>query len=711
MKKEFLMIIILLATVFLNAQDGSVSNIEGVRISSKSSGKYFKAGNSNEKSLTIPTTDVFYRLTDNGVDDKYPIVKNGMITWVQELTDGYNIMLFDGKQTKTIHSSSNSFKTTFFGGEPKLCYIFDGQFIIWMESRDPNSTVLKYVDVNNASVVNEFAIGSYYYTYSDSFFYYLTMNLTYEIHYINLQTQETGLITDLAGYDDIMGWIAAGAGGRVYFTTKTNLYMIKDGNITEIGSPVDSDFQVFAHDQYIYYRKWNKDANNQMISSSIHFFDGQVNTKLDERFEGQVDGQYGYFYKLSDVGSNYLHLFVHKETVGADTVFRYDINAGKKEPVITRDKCPFSLKNIEYDENWFASTYDSSYYLDGQAYAKRWIIFYNGKTMNRFHNNDVCKWHANTLAGEASLSQKIYALEAKATGYPDYTSEEDTEIVLFYLMNYQDGSGPTVITDTLNYDENLDMYLLYANEGGYCAGNNAFGDIAKANYFNSNKTNTTLTGLICDFAVAEGNATELEFAIWNMDKITGKPGKKIASFNYPFSSLKQDVIDVASTFIEPDQPVNIDGPFYAGIILPQNTGDTVALYQYDVTNGNAWEQFDDGSWYNFNDSLSWGDEVNLAIFPILSTKLQTSAPLKRIETEISAYPNPFSDQLNLKLPEKHCFYKVNVYNLNGKLILEKKVSSKDQLISVNTKSLSNGFYIINFLGKDENRNISLVKAE
>ncbi|GAB4310554.1 MAG: hypothetical protein Kow00127_00080 [Bacteroidales bacterium] len=173
--------------------------------------------------------------------------------------------------------------------------------------------------------------------------------------------------------------------------------------------------------------------------------------------------------------------------------------------------------------------------------------------------------------------------------------------------------------DTLHYPLPGE-YAVYVSPDGYVSGNNSFGDLAKADYFEVNGT-LEMTGILIDFAwatqAASGN-TMIEIAVWDDAK---DPGNKLGSEVIPLSSIVEDVQQQQTTYVEFDPPVPVSSAFYAGVLLPQSPGDTVVIFTNtngDTSPATAWEQWSDGTWVRYDDpDMGWGLEVSHAIFPIV----------------------------------------------------------------------------------------------
>ena len=172
--------------------------------------------------------------------------------------------------------------------------------------------------------------------------------------------------------------------------------------------------------------------------------------------------------------------------------------------------------------------------------------------------------------------------------------------------------------DTLNYPLQGE-YSVYGTDEGWVSGNNEYGDIAKANFFENNSS-CSIIGVLIDFVWATNGNQDIEIAVWDNDGPSSSPGSKIAGTIIGLQEIHQDIIDDQTTFISFDNPVEVSSDFYLGVILPTGT-DTLALFTNtdgDTDPATAWEQWSDNSWYAYDDPSSWEMKLSHAIFPIVS---------------------------------------------------------------------------------------------
>ncbi|MEZ5198300.1 MAG: PKD domain-containing protein [Bacteroidales bacterium] len=220
------------------------------------------------------------------------------------------------------------------------------------------------------------------------------------------------------------------------------------------------------------------------------------------------------------------------------------------------------------------------------------------------------KW---SLGNPPPMNEKHVVDQSSASNRPGHLSNDF----------FKAGKASTLSKDeidTLNFPLPGNYLFYLSNDGGYVAGNNFFGDLAKVNYF-ENELPGQLTGILFEFAYAKGGAAEIEFAVWDNTGQDDSPGNIMSSHTIPLDVIIDQVNNQQITYVEFDQPIDLGTSFYAGVILPQNTGDTLALWTNtdgDLVPGIAWEQWSDGDWYPMNSMATWGLELSLAVFPIIN---------------------------------------------------------------------------------------------
>ncbi|MEJ8802479.1 S8 family serine peptidase [Pontibacter sp. H249] len=173
------------------------------------------------------------------------------------------------------------------------------------------------------------------------------------------------------------------------------------------------------------------------------------------------------------------------------------------------------------------------------------------------------------------------------------------------------------------------LSLYTVTGGGHVTGNNKYGDLAKVNYFAFNRPSSYINSLKLYFGHAEAATADatVTIAVWNSNGTGNSPGDIIASKEVKISSIVADVENDRLTEIVFDAPVALSGSFFAGVILNQEAGNSVALYSNrngETTPGIAWEQWNDATWAPF--SAGWPTLANIALY-IQPSITRTITPL------------------------------------------------------------------------------------
>jgi plastocyanin len=170
---------------------------------------------------------------------------------------------------------------------------------------------------------------------------------------------------------------------------------------------------------------------------------------------------------------------------------------------------------------------------------------------------------------------------------------------------------------------------LATNDDGYPTGNNRGGDIAKVNYFDYNRPASYVTGIKVKFgaAVAIGTSATIKIAVWDVDDSDGKPQSIIASKEVKLTEVAADVAAGLVTNVVFDAPVRLTGSFFAGVLLNNEPGNTVALVHGSnngTTPGIAWTQDSQNGWNPFG--AAWPEQADIAFY-VQPAITRTIAPI------------------------------------------------------------------------------------
>ncbi|MBA3665373.1 MAG: T9SS type A sorting domain-containing protein [Bacteroidetes bacterium] len=241
------------------------------------------------------------------------------------------------------------------------------------------------------------------------------------------------------------------------------------------------------------------------------------------------------------------------------------------------------------------------------------------------------------------------------------------------------------------------LVLYYADvkvphDSGYVSGTNIYGDLEKAQHYLVNST-TTITGCAVLLKRAySGTSSSI--------------GTKVKIYGYASGAPTTSVI--ASTSLMPQYqlnnsgftvftfsvPVVLTGNFVMSVVLPNNAGDTTAIFSTKTTcnssTSESWEKAVNNVWgsihSNWNFSIS--QNIDLAIFPLIKGTVTTE-----IKEEQSNPNSVLFDGENCILKTALLSYPLSVIvkDLSGKTCVKRTMDSHEEF---DMKILPNGVYIL-----------------
>jgi PKD repeat protein len=291
-------------------------------------------------------------------------------------------------------------------------------------------------------------------------------------------------------------------------------------------------------------------------------------------------------------------------------------------------------------------------------------------------------------------------------------SSSDTETKTGYITVT---NGGTQTCDTLHYPLTGTPALYNDLDGGYCAGNNSYGDLAKAEYFASYSPYTQIDGVYLWFGAVsdDGSTTNITVNVYNNGGASGGPGTVIGSATVPLATILSNFNSSYMTGVAFTTPVSITGPFYIGVVLPQSAGDTLAFVSNtdgDTSPGSAWELFSDGTtWCAMSVSgTSWGINVSLGVFPITCTA--AGIPENGTLESILIYPNPANDILNINMANYgKSGVNVDIYNAMGELV--KSMTGDTKIFQIDMSDEVSGIYFVTLKSSEGTitKKVSIIK--
>ena len=300
-------------------------------------------------------------------------------------------------------------------------------------------------------------------------------------------------------------------------------------------------------------------------------------------------------------------------------------------------------------------------------------------------------------------------ISASASGYVTKTGFTDLLSGQTVTYNIQLETAIIPECDTLHFPlpGTATLFTVLSPESGYVCGNNTYGDLAKADYFQPGETGKHLFKGYFDFAVVSkqsGENPDIEFKVWDNTGAGGYPGTIIGMATLPLNQIFSDVEAQQITEVYFDPPVTINGPFYLGVVLPAATGDTLALISTDedeVDPGTAFEQWWDDSWHAFSEANSWNLKLTQGIYAQYCD-IGFGIGEEQIYPGLKVYPNPTSDVLNLELEPGIIQGQVvlTLFNYLGQAVRSVKINPDSENTVLSLSDLDKGIYVLTITGKN-----------
>ncbi len=170
------------------------------------------------------------------------------------------------------------------------------------------------------------------------------------------------------------------------------------------------------------------------------------------------------------------------------------------------------------------------------------------------------------------------------------------------------------------------LYTTSSDGTEFISGHNIYNDKAKANYYDAYPAEwNKLTGIRFFFGAAgqeagfDANET-VDVLVWDNNGPNGDPGTILYRQAVKVTQILDDVTNEVATNVIFDNALDIAGPFYVGIEVEYDKGYYFGILTTNDGDGmnNAWELWEDNTWYRFDESGSWEVQVGMAIFPTVT---------------------------------------------------------------------------------------------
>ena len=227
------------------------------------------------------------------------------------------------------------------------------------------------------------------------------------------------------------------------------------------------------------------------------------------------------------------------------------------------------------------------------------------------------------------------------------------------------------------------------HDSGFVSGNNVYGDIEKAQHY-VNTSPQTIRGCAVLLNRAISSHTNTVGAKLKLYSFSTQPSTLLATSPLkPMDSLNNN----GYTIFNFTSPVLVSGDFVVSIVLPQNIGDTMAIYSTKVNCNSgtslSWERAVDSTFgtIHTNWNFSTTDNIDLAIFPLIQTTNTNISDFKNT-TDYFHFNNVDNFlRFSYSISKSH----LSIYDMLGRSVLAKDVWSND---AIDLSFLISGCYII-----------------
>ncbi|TVR77966.1 MAG: T9SS C-terminal target domain-containing protein [Chitinophagaceae bacterium] len=195
------------------------------------------------------------------------------------------------------------------------------------------------------------------------------------------------------------------------------------------------------------------------------------------------------------------------------------------------------------------------------------------------------------------------------------------------------GSSSTTICETLTNITATDSFIIYMTNDGYVAGQNEFGDVAKADFFQNSYPGNTLDSALLFISAASSSGPTATFSVnvWDNTGTNGQPGNVIMTEQIFYDDIVGFANSGSPFVVEFSNPQPINDDFYLGIEFSYAPNDTVVLLTTTDRGpgapNSAWELWNTGDWVPYNDATDgWGLAVSHAVFAVMCEEVFDPCP-------------------------------------------------------------------------------------
>jgi hypothetical protein len=250
-------------------------------------------------------------------------------------------------------------------------------------------------------------------------------------------------------------------------------------------------------------------------------------------------------------------------------------------------------------------------------------------------------------------------------------------------------------------------YTIYANpNGGYIAGSNSFGDVAKAQAFPSPSGNFEVAG-VAYWTAAKANAgASVAVNLYDRNgagttttgNVNTAPGTVLATVSVPLARV--DTAGFINYAAFPNA-VTIGSAYAVGLDFTAfGANDQLGIVtNVDGDAGNAersWEKWDDNTWHTMD--AGWNSNSNgkfdLGIFPVLCPVVITGVPAEGLH-HLMVFPNPSEGLLNIgHVLNAEGDARIEVLTATGQSVYSRAVTHGAGQTTIDLSAEAAGIYLV-----------------
>jgi len=310
----------------------------------------------------------------------------------------------------------------------------------------------------------------------------------------------------------------------------------------------------------------------------------------------------------------------------------------------------------------------------------------------------------------------LYTVTLTATNGSGSDSETKTNYI-----NITTGGGTATCDTAWAPFENGSFVIYSSQSGGYVAGNNGYGDLAKAQKYSPVYSPAYINDIIVWFGAKKytsGNpSSAVTFNIYSMNgpgitsggNVNNAPGTILGS-----GSVAMSLIDTSGLMlITLPGTVTVTSAFAVGVDLSTlSAGDTVGIVS--TTDGDAggaelsWEKWSDGVWHTFLEPNGWGLDIDLGLIPIECDQLPVGIVTTVEANDFYVYPNPSDNILNV-VADMNKQSTLTIIDISGQLIYRADIHNR--LTTIDVSQYAGGIYFAQLSSSDKIKTLKFIITE